>query len=82
VYGALNERKLGASPRILAACGLVLRHALKCSSEDDNIHILITQIELFIYEFFSFRFLTTEAMLPMLPCTARLLVTIFKRLRY
>jgi hypothetical protein len=24
-----------------------------------------------MYEFFSFRFLTTEAMLPLLPCTAR-----------
>jgi hypothetical protein len=44
--------------------------ALKCCSEDDNIHILIIQIELFMYEFFSFRSLTTEAMLPLLPCTA------------
>jgi hypothetical protein len=57
-------------PRILSACGLVLHHALKCSSEDYNIHILIIQIELFIYEFFSFRFLTMEAMLPLLPCMA------------
>jgi hypothetical protein len=28
--------------------------ALKCCSEDDNIHILIIRIELFMYEFFSF----------------------------
>jgi hypothetical protein len=42
---------------------------LRCCSEDDNIHILIIQIELFMYEFFSFR-LTMEAMLPLLPCTA------------
>jgi hypothetical protein len=52
------------------ACGLECHHALKYS-EHDNIHILIIQIELFIYDFFSFRFLTTEAMLPLLPCTAR-----------
>jgi hypothetical protein len=37
----------------------------------DNIHIIIIQIEVFMYEFFSFRFLTTEAMLPLLPCTER-----------
>jgi hypothetical protein len=33
--------------------------------------ILIIQIEVFMYEFFSVRFLTTEAMLPLLPWTAR-----------
>jgi hypothetical protein len=48
------------------ACGLEQEHAL-----NDSIQILIIQIELFIYDFFSFRFLTTEAMLPLLPCTAR-----------
>jgi hypothetical protein len=44
--------------------------AQKCS-KDNNINILIIQIEVFMYELFSVRFLTTEAMIPLLPSTAR-----------
>jgi hypothetical protein len=68
----INERTLDVPQGHSLPVGWCLySQALKSSSEDYKIHILTIQIELFMYEFFSFHFLTTEAMLPLLPCTAR-----------
>jgi hypothetical protein len=68
----INKRILGVPQgHALPAAWCIYSQALKFCSEEDDIHITIIQIELYMYEFFSFFFLTTEAKLPLLPCTAR-----------